>query len=256
MKRKNMATMVTCIALVGAVTVGGTLALLTKESNTVTNSFTVGNNYANGALTLKESKVQQVKVGDKNFGGYEEVKPVEQVEKNDYENLVQGTTLFKNPTFYLEQGSPESWIVAYINNVDEAKADGLTVTKLDIEGEPYQWKKLDIATGGLSEVTTENLTDGYYVTVSTINADSVKVATDALFEQLTVGEKVYKADGDLPKITVAGVAVEAVNKVWYNASGDNGPIGDRDAVIAAVKGMETPPKAAAEAAANAVTPGA
>lgn len=60
MKRKNMATMVTCIALVGAVAVGGTLALLSQGSNTVTNTFTVGKGYNQDTpdLSLDEAPVR------------------------------------------------------------------------------------------------------------------------------------------------------------------------------------------------------
>lgn len=60
MTKKRIATMATCIALVGAVAVGGTLALLTRESNTVTNTFTVGTGYKEGDLSLREHDVNQV----------------------------------------------------------------------------------------------------------------------------------------------------------------------------------------------------
>ena len=45
MKRKNIVAMVTSLALVGVVAVGGTLALLTAQTNNVVNTFAVGKGY-------------------------------------------------------------------------------------------------------------------------------------------------------------------------------------------------------------------
>ena len=43
-KNKKMFTMVGSLALVGAVAVGATLAYLSDNTSTITNTFTVGNN--------------------------------------------------------------------------------------------------------------------------------------------------------------------------------------------------------------------
>ena len=71
MTKKRIATMATCIALVGAVAVGGTLALLTSESKQLTNTFTVGSDYnSDGSdFLLKENGVDHVLDGTKE--GYE-----------------------------------------------------------------------------------------------------------------------------------------------------------------------------------------
>lgn len=98
MKRKNMISMVTSLALVGVVAVGGTLALLTSNTDTVTNTFAIGNGYGENALTLDEAPVAQVTTGTDNFGGYDATGG-ERVKKNDYLNLVADTTLDKDPHF-------------------------------------------------------------------------------------------------------------------------------------------------------------
>ena len=73
MKRQNMATMVTCIALGGEVGVGGHLALLSQPSNIVTNTFTVGEGYSTDHedpdLILDEAKITK-DTSLANFGGY------------------------------------------------------------------------------------------------------------------------------------------------------------------------------------------
>ena len=43
MKKKKIAALITSLALVGVVVVGGTLAYLTAQTDTVKNVFTVGN---------------------------------------------------------------------------------------------------------------------------------------------------------------------------------------------------------------------
>ena len=43
MKKKKIAALITSLALVGVVVVGGTLAYLTAQTETVENVFTVGN---------------------------------------------------------------------------------------------------------------------------------------------------------------------------------------------------------------------
>mgnify|MGYP000687842678 CR=1 FL=1 len=61
MTKKRIATMATCIALVGAVAVGGTLALLASESKQLVNTFSVSNGYdnENGDFLIEELPVKQ-----------------------------------------------------------------------------------------------------------------------------------------------------------------------------------------------------
>lgn len=208
MTKKRFVTMATCIALVGAVAVGGTLALLSAQSNTVTNTFTIGNGYPSNALTLDEADVAQVTSGTNNFGGYEAIE-APRVEQNDYLNLVADTTLDKDPTFHLAAESPNSWIIAKVEGVDELKAKGITING-DLPTD-YGWYKLNTADGTTTSITTyAELEDGYYVTKATVTAGN---STDALFEELKVGTNVNR-DAALDNIVVSGVAVEAVTGVW------------------------------------------
>lgn len=229
MKRKNMISMVTSLALVGVVAVGGTLALLTSQSDKVTNTFTIGNGYPPDALTLDEAPVTRVTSGTDNFGGYNETDGT-RVSENKYLNLVADTTLDKDPTFHLKAESPDSWIIAKVEGVDDLKDAGVSITAGAVP-EGYCWKKLDLGNPSNPTAITDysQLEDGYYVT-NTVIAGGVD--TSALFEELTVGapdeldrEAIGSAEENGRKIKVEGVAVEALNKTWA---------GDYEAVLAQV----------------------
>lgn len=208
MTKKRFATMATCIALVGAVAVGGTLALLSAQSNEVINTFTIGNGYGDNALTLDEATVEQVKTGVENFGGYKATEDGERIDKNNYQNLVADTTLDKDPTFHLAEGSPNSWIIAKVTGVDALATKGITINGELPEG--YGWLKLDTATGTATPIASyAELKDGYYVTNAAIAGGR---DTDDLFEQMKVGANVTR--GELNNIVVSGVAVEAVTGTW------------------------------------------
>ena len=211
MKRKNMISMVTSLALVGVVAVGGTLALLSTPSNSVTNTFTIGNGYGEDALTLDEAAVKrQVTSGADNYGGYvvdTDADP-ERVKSNDYLNLVADTTLDKDPTFHLAAGSPDSWIIAKVEGVDELKAKGITINQ-ELPAD-YGWLKLNTETGDATAISSyTELVDGYYVTNDVV-ADGED--SDDLFEQLKVGANVTR--GELDNIVISGVAVESVTGTW------------------------------------------
>lgn len=207
MKRKNMISMVTSLALVGVVAVGGTLALLSTPSNSVTNTFTIGDGYDENALTLDEAPVAQVTTGTDNFGGYDATGG-ERVKKNDYLNLVADTTLDKDPTFHLAADSPDSWIIAKVEGVDALKQKNIT-----INGElpsDYGWLKLDTATYEATPIASyADLEDGYYVTKAVVGGNG---HSDDLFEQLKVGPNVVR--DDLADIVISGVAVESVTGTW------------------------------------------
>ena len=225
MTKKRIATLATCIALVGTVAVGGTLALLSSNTATLTNTFTIGSGYPDQALTLDEDKVAQVTTGTTNFGGYEAIvgAGADRVAGQAYNNLVADTDLDKDPTFHLAANSPDSWIIAKVDGVGELKAKNITI-KGDLPDD-YGWFKLNMETGNITELATyEDLADGYYVTKAVVTAGT---STDDLFEELHVGANVVR--GPLDNIDVKGVAVESVTDIWES---------DKDAVLALVNASD------------------
>lgn len=226
MKRKNMAAMVTSIALVGAVAVGGTLALLSQPSNNVTNIFTVGAGYDADEIKLDEDTVSQ-EISGANLGGYKgnNVAVENRVDGNTYSNLVANTTLDKDPTFRIvddedEKVSPKSWFVA--------KVDGLTANagKLSVSGVKADngWYEVSFAEGEYTytPVTAGNqIKEGsWYIYDTAISAGE---ATDPLFTQLHVDA--VTAGTNPANIVISGTAVEAVGAATFEDS--------RDAVMAA-----------------------
>lgn len=199
MTKKRFATMATCFALVGAVAVGGTLALLTAPSNAVTNTFAVGEGYPEPGpdervLTLDENIPTQNAAGNYVSGTSRTESGV------DYADLVDGTTLAKDPTFHLLAESPESWIVAEIGTVDAAfngskfTANGwYKVAGEGTEASPYT----------ATAVTTETpITEGLYIYGTTINGGK---STSALFNTLN-----YSGNAKPVDLVIKGCAVQAV----------------------------------------------
>lgn len=227
MKRKNMVAMVTSIALVGAVAVGGTLALLSQPSNTVTNIFTVGAGYDADEIKLDEDTVYQ-EVSGTNLGGYKGhgVPVAERVTGNTYSNLVAGTTLDKDPTFRIvDDGdktvSPKSWFVAQVTGLT-ANMGKLSVSGVELGN---GWYEVAFAEGKYTytPVTagSQIKEDTWYIYDTAISAGG---ETDPLFTQLRVDT--VTAGTNPANIVISGTAVEAVGDATFEAS--------RDAVMAAV----------------------
>ena len=207
MTKKRFATMATCIALVGAVAVGGTLALLTAPSNAVTNTFAVGEGYPDPGpgervLTLDENIPTQDAAGNYVSG-------TSRTESGfDYADLVDGTTLAKDPTFHLMAGSPKSWIVAEIGTVDEAFTDSKFTAN--------DWYKVTLGENGKYTAAAVNegdrITAGLYIYGETINGGG---NTSALFEALKYDEQTTSSDGGETvrtpdDLVIKGCAVQAV----------------------------------------------
>lgn len=247
MKRKNMAAMVTSIALVGAVAVGGTLALLSRPSNPVTNTFTVGEDYKEGDVILNEAPVEQVLTGDK-LGSYVETVGT-RVEGNAYNNLIEDATVAKDPQFHISNdcGVKYSWIVAKVEGFNAAGATSLKFTRVIdpttgnnvVEGD---WYKVTQKEGGGYEYTlvteyslTEkgetlsNMGNGIYIYSMPLEKGK---STQDLFQELQVDE--FVAGSNPSTITVSGCAVEGVYSTDENKDTPVGFYDMRDAVMTQV----------------------
>ncbi len=237
MKRKNMAAMVTSIALVGAVAVGGTLALLTAESNTVTNTFAVGANYPENALQLREHDVNREADGDyvSKGGDYWKTEGADYI-GIEYTDLWKENTLDKDPQFILNAGSADSWIVASITGMDvdedtQAPVNTvgggvLEVSKLSSEVglSDAVWYKYDVDAAKKPGATFETaftavtqpaqITNGLYIYKEKVSAGE---STAALFTQMKVnGSETAITIDDNVNMTIQGVAVAALADDQYD----------------------------------------
>ena len=112
MKTKNKALLLSfCAVLLVAASVLGTVAYLTFTTETVENTFTVGN----VAITLDEAKVDVYGVKDGNT----------RVTENNYK-LIPGHTYVKDPTVHVTAGSEKCWL--FVKVVDEIAAIQDTTT--------------------------------------------------------------------------------------------------------------------------------
>ena len=220
MKRKNIVAMVTSLALVGVVAVGGTLALLTAQTNNVVNTFAVGKGYdqsePNPDVYLDEAQVTQ-STEAATLGDYVETTG-DRVESNTYNKLVEDAFLAKDPQFHIAEKCQvaESWIVAKVSgfNSDPSKT---TLKFTDVTDETVTagvWYK--ITEEGYEAVTTGNMGDGYYIYSVAVKPGE---STADLFQQLQVDT--FVAGQDPSTITVTGCAVEGVEGAAFEAMYDS-----------------------------------
>ena len=102
---KKKLTLVVSLLLVMALSIGGTLAYLTAESETITNTFTIGNIEISLAETTGTTYT-----------------------------VVPGATVDKDPTVTVKKGSEACWLYACVENNVQVTVEGeqVTVAELNI----------------------------------------------------------------------------------------------------------------------------
>lgn len=221
MTKKRIATLATCIALVGTVAVGGTLALISSQSKQLTNTFTVGGGYneRGSDFILKEHAVTQDPVD----GGYDAKVPEKWVmgttapagdkyPGNNYADLVPNTDLAKDPTFAIDTDCEvaESWIVAKVSGLNTLKGAGISVSAV---AEANKWlvlESLDATTVPTENAKVNTYTNDDDGTVYLIYSQKVArgTTTDPLFTTMRAGANVT---ADNTNLDIKGVAVQALN---------------------------------------------
>lgn len=176
MKTARKALMlILCAALLVSATVMGTLAYLTSQTDTVTNTFTVGN----VAITLDEAKVDV-------YG--KAVTPAERGQANTYK-LIPGHTYVKDPTVHVAAGSENCWLFVKVTDEIAAIQDTTTVAT-------------QMATNGWTAVAGA---EGVYAYSSIVNAGAnVKV-----FENFKIKGDVDVAAYTGETITIQAYAIQA-----------------------------------------------
>lgn len=245
MQKKNVLMMTMSLAMVGVVAVGGTLAYLTSNTKTMTNTFTVGSGYAENALKLDETAMPSAQVNPTEISTNSRT---ENGVGNDYAPMYPGSQIAKDPTLYLKKGSPVSYVFAKVENVDtllSVKAhvdeeevcafivsdkEAGTVVNEDTSKLSTTWKKIaDVGTDGNPEyaadgkgfvITSEKL-DGFYclaandgvVTVPTGAEDYSSLAP--LFKSVTLRSDLTtmpsQSETSIGNIAVTGYAIQKDN---------------------------------------------
>lgn len=217
MKKKSLLTLALSLSLVAVVGVGSTLAYLSKESDPVTNTFTVGG-YAENALELNEARVKP----DENSNWVEDKETTNRDGRTTtlaYEGLIPGSDVFKDPTVQLTPGI-ESYVFVHITGVDALEDAGL---KLDRETNCYlgsNWKKLTSnGDRDLDWDSVEGDIDGYYVYHTTVdqlilddidNPEDDSLPSGRLFMGLEVDPTISEVSGiNNKQIKIIAAAVQA-----------------------------------------------
>lgn len=228
MKKKQIAKLAVTLGLVGAVGVGGTLAALTAQSQSVTNTFAVGANLTSSDLKLDEYDLQE----DNRTADKEKAR----VQSLAFKNLMQGDVLDKDPTVQIRKADnvADCYMFVHVTGLDALKAQGITVN----------WD----ATHWLPYGNENETLDGYYyyidpsssntnksvIDVSALDSDTIKSGDGyfelpSLFNKVTVADDavLYKDNSPvvLQNIVVTACAVQAQNVENIDAAYSELPAG-------------------------------
>lgn len=185
---KKIVVLLLCAVLLIGASVAGTMAYLTFETNTVTNTFTVGkvNLGENGEGGLDEAKVDE-------YG--KAVTPAERVIENKYK-LIPGHEYTKDPTIHIVGESESCWLFVRINN-------GIK----------------DIEATGDTTIAAQMATNGWVVLDADEGIYALNAATDKVEADNTLDVKIFesftlKTDADVTAyadatITIVAYAVQA-----------------------------------------------
>lgn len=229
-KNKKMFTMVGSLALVGAVAVGATLAYLSDNTSTITNTFTVGNNIS-------------VQISEKDIDGNpsDRVNVQDTADEQNYGQLTIGDDYDKDPRVDLLSASPDSYLYIYVSGVDTLK--GLDLDNADNDVKPdfevvhinditkaeelytfdSDWTKIADVDGS---DPTQELLDGIYVYGTAENPTKMTAgnSTDSLFDKVRIADDVTSfKDGAATslsnsKIVLKAAAVQADNNSAIDAN--------------------------------------
>lgn len=174
MNIKKFLTAAAAVCLVAALSVCGTLAYLTHETEAVQNTFSVGSIFVppdvdpDAGITLYEN--EPVKQDD---GSYVLDMDVE-VQAADYESIIPDSTLPKNPTIDVEGLAADAYV--FVKIVD-ATDDTLTYAV------DSNWTKLDVTTDEGESVYAAPMltgsTEGSDWSSSVLADDQVVISADA-----------------------------------------------------------------------------
>lgn len=149
---RKVLLLVLCAALLVSATVMGTLAYLKDTTETVTNTFTVGNVSFDAESALDEADVDE----------YGKVESEDRVTENEYK-LIPGHTYTKDPTVHMSKTSEDCWLFVKVENgisgIEAAETIAVQMARLgwtEIEDNVYYYK--DVVTKGQNVVVFETFT--------------------------------------------------------------------------------------------------
>ena len=199
MKKTKLLTMMGAVALIGAIGVGSTFAYLTSTTDTVQNTFTLGNVNFDADSGLKESAVEREN------GVYADADGANiwTVTQNAYTDLVAGEVLYKDPTVTMAEDSQNAWVFAKITNVTNEEAFSAVAWSNDWTDVTAAYKTANNISGDVDYVV--------YAKKDVIGAGE----SSTIFTSVTIAGNVT-VDSQIPQIEVKAFAVQAAGFTSYS----------------------------------------
>lgn len=202
MNKKKLITMLTALALVGAIGVGATLAYLSDKTEELTNTF----KFAENGIGIE---LDEAKVDNNNKATNERVKAGD---TQEYKNIIPGMILDKDPTVTITEKSLNCNVFVSVKNANAEEV--LKINDLDADA----WAEVDPSTYGLTAADATK----YYVyqgtkATGTVEADDKffvvptsgnPTVLEDVFQTLTVGTEVTK-NTTFAEIVIKAAAVQA-----------------------------------------------
>ena len=177
MKKAKLLTTLAAVALIGAIGVGSTFAYLSSKTETVVNTFTVGN----VVITLDEKDTD------------DSTPNAERDKANAYTDMIPGSSYEKDPTVHVAANSEECYVFVKVTGLD-ANKDALVINAFNTN---------------LVKVDGSNTADGIY-RYDAVVEKSVNVQDIVVFNGFTLKSDVVGGT-PITNITVEACAVQAGN---------------------------------------------
>lgn len=201
-KTKKTLTIILAMVMVAALSVAATLAYLTSKTDTVTNTFTVGN----VKITLDEAKVDELGVVDSSA--------TSRVTENTYK-LYPKHEYVKDPTVHVDANSDDCWLFVKIDNplsaIEETSPAGTTIAEqLTTNG----WTAVEGADGVYAYRAIVSKNTNVKVFEKFIVDDGVTDLTPYKDAKITVTAYAVQADG----FATAAAAWAAAPATWTTST--------------------------------------
>ena len=205
MESKKMKKLLLSCGLVGVVGVGASLAYFSDVTDILRNTFSI---FGSGAgeqaieLNVKEKEAVLQENTHNYVAGSEWIYDSVTGDANDYENLIPGSTVYKNPTVEVKANTIESVVVVRVENLYQS---AYSITGFGIGEADNQWTVLN----NYEDPDTANVTFLKYNS----NVDTTDGTDDdltALFTGLTFNSNIDENTPVQP-IVVSAAAVQVEN---------------------------------------------
>ena len=177
MKKAKLLTTLAAVTLIGAIGVGSTFAYLSSETETVVNTFNVGN----VVITMDEKDTDN------------STQNAERDQANAYTDMIPGSSYEKDPTVHVAANSENCYVFVKVTGLD-ANKDAVVINAFNTN---------------LVKVDGSNTADGIYrydaVVEKSVNVQDIVVFNGFTLKSDVVGGKT------ITNITVEACAVQADN---------------------------------------------